>query len=249
MQTWADEKPFQWIGSGRLPLGHPYQESRGNTVANLLPQTFEAYVKILHRIDARYDWLDNPLSPEEIRILQLPSCSRLEEFVVSIRDQRSTRVRWREICKLLDLPFSAGIVDDWFRQRLELGCWPRYFYGPPDCCALESEELSELIQIISTHSEPESCFIRLPEIPYIATDKPLLYQESLEDLTNSLAEGTPPEYWWPISQAWCVCSDYDLPFTVVGGDRRLIDQIASNPLLEAVIVTPSTRIDYKSPIV
>ena len=247
MLACANENPFKWIEYGRLPLRHPYQESQGNTVANLLPQTFEAYVKILHRIDVRYDWLDNSLSPKEMQILGMHSCRQLEEFAKSIRDKSSTRVRWREICALLDLPFSAGITDDWFRERVESGCWPRYFYGPPDCCGLESEELSELIQTISIQSEPESCFVRLPQTPYIGTDKRLLYQGRFNDLIG-LAEETPPEYWWPTSEDWCVCSDYDLPFTVVGGKHRFIDQIVSNPLLESVPVAPSTRIDYKSPI-
>jgi hypothetical protein len=248
IQTCSNEAFFQWLKSSRLPLEHPYQESRGNTVANLLPQAFEAYAKILHRIDVRYDWLDNPLSREEMQILAMPHCRQLEDFAISVRDRPSTRVRWREICSLLNLPFSAGIVDDWFRLRLEAGCWPRYFYGPPDSCALQSDELIELIQTISAQNQPETCFFRLPEIPHVGTDKPLLYQGNLEDLPNLWLEQTPAEYWWPMSQDWCACSDYDLPFTVIGGKRLLIDRILSNPLLESVMVTSSTRIDYKSPI-
>jgi uncharacterized protein YceK len=247
IQACTEKLPFDWIESDRLPLEDPYQPWRGNTVANLLPQTFEAYVKVLHRINPRFDWLDNPLSPEEIRILQLPACSQLEEFVIGIRDRKAACVRWREICQLLDLPFSEGIVDEWLRQRLEPECWPRYFYGPPDCCAIEREELIDLIRIISLQHETEDCFFRLPEVPYIGTDKPLLYQANLKDLPDLLEE-TPPEYWWPSDQEWCVCSDYDLPFTIVAGGREMIDQIITSQLLETVLVTPSTRIDYKSPI-
>jgi hypothetical protein len=83
-------------------------------------------------------------------------------------------------------------------------------------------------------------------MPYIGTDKPLLFSGELKDLPDFSA-ATPPEYWWPQSQRWCVCSDYDLPFTIIGGSHGLIDQIGSNALLETVMVTPSTRIDYKSP--
>jgi hypothetical protein len=53
MKTCRDATPFEWIEIGRLPLRSPYQESYGNTIANLLPHSFEAYVKILHRIDGR----------------------------------------------------------------------------------------------------------------------------------------------------------------------------------------------------
>jgi hypothetical protein len=68
MQPCPDETAFQWIASGCVPLLGIEDEEvvwQGNTVANLLPQTFDAYAKILHRIDARYDWIDNPLSQGE----------------------------------------------------------------------------------------------------------------------------------------------------------------------------------------
>ena len=250
MQPCFDETAFQWIEEGRLPVRGPADERvwAGNTVANLLPQTFEAYTKILHRIDARHEWIDNPLSREEVHVLGLPSCSQVEAFVLRARSiGRSTRVRWKDVCALLELPFSAGITDDWFRERMASGCWPRYFSGPSDSCFLDAEEIAELVRLVS-NNDVGAHFARLPFVPLIGTDTALLYRGELADVPRLNIDDSPPEYWWPESKNWCVCSDYDLPFTVVGGPKNLIDRVLSSDLLEAVAVTPNTRIDYKSPI-
>jgi hypothetical protein len=86
---------------------------------------------------------------------------------------------------------------------------------------------------------------------YIGTNKPLLYLGPLEQLQRFLKETDrqfTPEYWWPEDRSWCVCSDYDLPFTIVGGSNQLIDSILTNPDLESIRVTPDTRVDYRAPI-
>ena len=57
-----------------------------------------------------------------------------------------------------------------------------------------------------------------------------------------------PEYWWPPNRAWCVCSDYDLMFTVVGGSRHLISALLKSDVLECLEVTPQTRIDSLAPM-
>lgn len=41
-----------------------------------------------------------------------------------------------------------------------------------------------------------------------------------DEVRTFLTEGKyrfTPEYWWPTDCSWCLCSDYDLMFTVVGG--------------------------------
>jgi hypothetical protein len=85
-------------------------------------------------------------------------------------------------------------------------------------------------------------------MPFIGTDQPLLYIGELLDVPDLLVNDSPPEYWWPESRSWCVCSDYDLSFTIVGGPQNFIDQILASNVLEAVTVSHHTRIDYKTPI-
>ena len=56
------------------------------------------------------------------------------------------------------------------------------------------------------------------------------------------------EYWWPSDQSWCVCSDYDLPFTIIGGRPNLVSALLQDKVLECIQVTPQTRIDVFAPM-
>jgi hypothetical protein len=95
------------------------------------------------------------------------------------------------------------------------------------------------------------CFLRFAEMPFITTGKPLLFHGVLHELGAFLKEKAyqiTPEYWWPPNNDWCVCSDYDLKFTVVGGSRELIANLLKNDVLECLEVQSHTRIDYLAPM-
>jgi hypothetical protein len=50
-----------------------------------------------------------------------------------------------------------------------------------------------------------------------------------------------PNIWWPDDRAWCVASEIDLPYTYVGGEQGLIEEILTHPALEAL----PARLDHK----
>ena len=52
-----------------------------------------------------------------------------------------------------------------------------------------------------------------------------------------------PTYWWPESRAWCICTDWDLTSTLVGGPHELVELLASDSDLECIIVKPTMRVD------
>lgn len=253
MNVCEDQLAFEWIRDGRLPLdpqGASNPAWAGNTVRHLMPDIFESYVKILHRLEANYENIDNPLSPQELSILQIPKCTKLRSFVERAKARPgNSRVRWKEVAEVLDVPFAAGISDEWFRKHLESGCWPRFMFGP-DQGFLEKEDHIELARIISEKEIPQICFFRLPEIPFVANDLPLLYEGRVDEADDIPVESgwKAPEYWWPINRQWCVCSDYDLSFTIVGGPRDLISRILDSATLEAIEVSSETRIDYLAPM-
>ncbi len=251
--TFPQDSVFEWIRSGRDKpdaIGRASQAWRGNFVSLLIPNRFEAYAKILHRIDARYEDPTSPLSPSEIAILKVPPCTRLREFVEHTRENsQGSRIRWARIAQILDVPIKPEICHEWFRTKLEPGCWPRFLWGPADG-TLASEEITELVSILMPLTDnDQECFFRFPEIPFVLTDKPLLFQGRLSELATSLEPYRFTfEYWWPPDCQWCVCSDYDLMFTLVGGSKDLISRLLASEVLETLEVTPQTRIDSFAPI-
>jgi hypothetical protein len=253
MNVCEDKSAFEWIENGRLPMVPSNSndfEWKGNIVQNCLPDQFEAYAKILHRIEANYRHIDNPLSPEEIAILQITACTLLRSFVELSRTPDTTvRLRWKNVAKFLNVPYSPEINDEWFRKRLEPGCWPRFIKGPDDGFIGDSEYM-ELVSLLSDGGNSNRCYFRLPEIAFIATDHPLLYEGPIEEITNVPGEPTwsTPEYCWPSSYEWCVCSDWDLTFTLVGGARKTIDRILQSSILEAIEVRPEHRVDIFAPM-
>jgi hypothetical protein len=253
MRSCSDQAAFEWIRSGREQLlASDNPNWKGNFVSHLLPKSFEAYAKLLHSIEANYENIDNPLSESEIAILKVRPCKKLRLFVESLREERrGPRVRWRTLAQLFGVPFEPEICHEWFRASMEEpGCWPRFLFGP-DEGNLDAEELSEMISVLRAFADSQDCFFRFAEIPFIATDKPILFRGVLDQLGTLLTDGKyqfTPEYWWPVDRGWCLCTDYDLTFSVVGGSRELVSALLRNATLEALEVTPKTRIDSYAPI-
>lgn len=228
VKTFPQDSVFGWIRNGRdkpNAIGRASPGWRGNLVSLLIPDTFEAYAKILHRIDARYEDPTSPLSESEIAILKIPPCKRLRGLVEQTRENsEGSRIRWARIAEILEVPIKPEICVQWFITK-EPGCWSRFLWGPADGT------------------------LRFSEIPFIGTDKPLLFQGSLSELAAFLEPYRFTfEYWWPSDRRWCVCTDYDLMFTLVGGSKHLISRLLASGVLETLEVTPQTRIDSGAPI-
>lgn len=246
MQVQNDESAFDWIRLGRDETLSRDPGWAGNFVSHLIPPVFEAYAKVFHRIDAYYENVDNPLTASEIAILKIPPCEELKSLVEGRRAKaQGSRIRWKEVAELLGVPFAPEINHEWYRKRLAEGCWPRFLRGPDDGL-LEPEECTELVSVQRPFTGSGECFFRFAEMPFIGTDKPLLFYGALDQLGEFIKSGAyqfSPEYWWPRSRNWCVCSDYDLTFTVVGGSRKLISALLTNDVLECLEAMPQTRVD------
>ena len=251
MQAQHDESAFDWIRLGRNEKVSKDVGWAGNFVSHLIPPVFEAYAKVFHHIDAYYENIDKPLTPIEIDILKIPPCEQLKSLVEGRRAKgQGSRIRWREVAEVLGVPFAPEISQEWYRERLAEGCWPRFFCGP-DEGLLGAEECTELVSVLQPFADSSGCFFRFAEMPFIGTDKPLLFHGALDQLGEFIKSGAyqfSPEYWWPPSRNWCVCSDYDLMFTVVGGPRKLISALLTSNVLECLAVKPQTRVDSFAPI-
>src|SRR5205085_8766664 len=146
MRAISDNSEFTWIEESRSkPIGR-YDDPNwpGNPVSLVIPPLFHRYIKVLHRLEARYENIGNPLSPEELRILQIPECGELRALVERYRNLKPPRILWRTVADYLGVAYAPAISDDWFRAVIDPGCWPRYVYGPPDCCGLDPEDYAEI---------------------------------------------------------------------------------------------------------
>ncbi len=253
MEVCRDESVFDWIAKGREPFvvrktDEPWPGCR---VRNLIPDVFESYAKILHRIEAKYAYVDNPLSPEEELIMQIPQNSPLRTLILERRESAEAgyaRLRWRKLAEALGVPFAAGITWNWFRALERDLDWPRYLFGPGEGY-LEDEEYKELAWLLE-EGLSSHCYYRSADIPYIATDQRLLFRGSAQEVCTIPVQQSwnAPEYWWSSELEWCVCSDYDLNFTIVAGPHSLIAGVLASTILEAIEVPPDLRLDDFTPV-
>jgi hypothetical protein len=250
MKIEHDEIAFAWIRDVRRELKSRTPEWTGHFVSQLIPPVFESYSKILHRIDARYEQIDRPLTPTENAILRIPSCEPLKSFVENRRtDAPKCRIKWRELAELLNVPFTSEICHEWYRLKMDdAWCWPRLLSGPADG-ALSEEECAELSSTLTQFTNKEECFFRFSDIPFYASAGPQLFKGALSEVCGfPKGKAFAFEYWWPPDHNWCVCSDYDLAFTVVGGCQRLTSALLASNVLECVEVGQQTRIDSLVPM-
>ena len=251
MQPLHDETVFDWIQSRRdeLPVPGP-----GVLVTHRMPPVFAAYARILHRMDAQYEEVDQPLSSREKDILRIPSCEPLRSFVEQRKAKgQDSKIRWRELAELLNVPYVPEISHAWFLKKLEdPWCMSRFLSGATD--SDRKEERRTLISHLSSYTAAEECFFRFSDTPFYASpnaDMPRLFKGTLNDF-NALPDMGPyrggPEYSWLSDKKWCVCSDYDLQATIVGGPKPLISSLLTSDVLECLEASPQSRIDPFAPM-
>jgi hypothetical protein len=229
----------------------PFDPNEGVPLSCVLPTVFPKYVKILHRLDVRYDHIDRPLSAEESEILKIPDCLVVRNLVER-HSRSSSRIYWRDAAKALSIPYAPELTHSWFSTTLRPNpdCWPRFIYGPADGC-LDIRECCELVSLLAAVANTQECYFRLPEIPFVGTDQNLLFRGPLNEVEPFFASGRfqfTPEYWWPPDHQWCVCSEYDLTFTVVAGPASLIDALLNSQVLECIEASANIRVDDMAPI-
>jgi hypothetical protein len=243
----AEWSSFEWIRTGRQALSPAYSPD-GVPLACVIPLIFERYAKVLHRFSVSEDKVDPSLTREERLILQIPDCRSIKQLVAS--RPKGARIFWKEAAQALGLPYSEEITHGWFSRSLapDPQCWPRFIDGPADG-ALDAGECGELASILWKNTSEDVCHFRLPEMAFVGTDQPLLFEGILEEAPRFFANYQfGPEYWWPKDHQWCVCSEYDLTFTIVGGSSQLITALLGSEVLECIEVTPTIRVDDSAPL-
>jgi hypothetical protein len=249
MQALGDQNAFEWIRGARARLDLPNRPP-GILVSDLMPPEFEAFARVLHRFDASYKEIDHPLSPSEKALLKIPDCEPLSSFVRSRRNTSpTTRIRWKELAALLNVPYAPEINYNWFRVKIDGWCLSQLLDSPGAWPI--GDECKEMCSALKNFSGTEECFFRISDhMMYSFPDNPQLFTGSLEDVIPFLKTQPNPwfEYWWPADHQWCLCYDDDIGATIVGGSRKLISSLASGSVLECIEVKATTRVDNRVPM-
>lgn len=264
MKQLTSFEEFRWIEEGILelmPSGNP--DWNGNFVAHCLPSAFSSYAKILHPMYEDLELIGTTTSwdQEDKLLRQLkepaedPTLRRIDELISSATLMMKTgtcpesgrRIRWKELADRLGLRFHSEINASSFSQVFPNGSWPRHLIGPAEG-DLAIEHCAHLINMLTTFTQPQPCYFKY--IDY-ATHKcePLIFRGQLDDIYSILKHErvrTSPTWWWPSDRSWCVNTDWDLTFSLVGGPEHLIAKLLIHPELECIRVTSQTRIDWKS---
>jgi hypothetical protein len=260
----AETTAFDWIVEGRDVPSAQGAESpgwTGNVVAQCIPRVFPAYCKLFHPIHEDASIRSHDLTwDEEKRANPAPvetepgrkalagilSNSLLVGRRSGVEETPDTRILWRPLAEQYGLVFHPELNHESFRRAFATGSWPRYLLGPAEG-TLDRKTCEALISVLAPFSQTLAIYFRFSD--YLMNDLPHLYSGDLNEATVFLKKphfGGTPEYWWPESKSWCVCTDWDLPFTLIGGSRSLVDACTAHPVLECIQVTPETRIDYQA---
>ena len=243
----SDLAPSAWIEAGKLPAPGPGAPC---LVGNCIPSGFEAYVKLLHPIYVDPTIKDHATSwhSAEQRDTGAPGILSTGTLVreSSYGRAKGERLRWEDLANRYGLTFHADVNDGSFTRYFSDRSWPRYLLGP-DEGTLDPETCRELAAVLAPATLSQSVFFYYAGLS-VQGYEPRMYLGKLRDVMEFFEMNedllATPEYWWPESREWCVCTDWDLSFTLIGGSEETIRTISRSPILETLTVTPNSRVDW-----
>ncbi len=206
--------PFDWI---------LMETNYSGFISSIMPKRFNYSCKILHPI-----YRDNNIKNEGLLWSQ---CNPDEEVQLSVGE----RLWYRDLAKKYNIAYTKDITSrNIFRS---LGGYPRYMLLAEEG-SMESDELEKIISVLQPFSEGEQCYFYYDGLKTVNVDPDTdgyLYAGDLENLIelSQKAHGS-PTYWWNQSKTWCLYTDFDLDFSIVGGTKEVIDSLLSADSLECI---------------
>ena len=156
-------------------------------------------------------------------------------------------VSWKEIAERYGAAYNGNINADALTAVMG-GAWPRYLLAGEEG-ELEPSQLLALRDTLSAQTDSSTWYFQyhICATPEITSEA--LYAGDATDLLTANQQSrcsAGPQYWWPEDRAWCVCTDYDLSFTVVGSNAAAASKLLANPALEALEIGLANRIDHEA---
>jgi len=191
------------------------------------PLIFERYAIVLHPF-----WINRNLkkSPN----LEHPKNAHNKSF---------ERISWPDFFTMYSYPFdlqSANRNMELIRKRIIKTGWPEDIRYPNEgnCESCELEYILEHIKDIYGDIFINLYYCQLKTQNW---EKEIIYQGHLTEFNLLPSEKEVldnPTAIYPDNKSWCIVSDYDLPFTYIGGSKMLIDRITQNSPFDIYPIEP-----------
>lgn len=179
-----------------------------------IPNNFDSYAVALHSF-----WINNKIPIEEIRELnnddeELPE----EDFV---------KIKWNDFFskkgKIFEFEKANNLTLNFYKQFNQMN--NELFPGEG---VMDKEHLNSLIDIVNSVYGNQEIEVYYNLLSTKDWDKDRIYNGRISDL-HQLFDNKEliltPNLIYPKDKNWVVNTDYDLPFSYIGGERKLIDEL------------------------
>jgi hypothetical protein len=199
------------------------------------PLIFESYAIVLHPY-----WIN-----WKVKDLISSGLTIKENQVENIHFER---VNWTEFFKFYGYDFNvstANQTQEKISQKLLSGKtkqtnWPVYiwFPGEGNC---ETKELKFIFsRLTDVYGDTESnfyyCLLKTEKLDEEKVFKGKLSE--FDELSKNKDLRDNPTAIFPDNKTWCIISDYDLPFTYIGGTKEFIDSLIENKEFDIYEIKP-----------
>ncbi|MDX3534595.1 hypothetical protein PV721_09470 [Streptomyces sp. MB09-01] len=196
-------------------LGRPVT-GPGHVVSELVPSGFEAYLRVFHRFEAT--------------------------------DGSGRTRKWRTWAEAAGIDFHPELSHLSLPDRHGAGGEPVWTTEAGDLDGRSRGALARCLADVT--GDQDVCFAYDLAALCWGEAEPLVRRASMAGLEAVREEAADrvgsagPEFWWPRDRSWVVTTDYDLLSTYVGCSQETAERILGEDELEALPVTPQTRVDW-----
>ncbi|WP_079480285.1 hypothetical protein [Halobacillus salinus] len=216
---------FYWLHK------HLRTESDIPAVQKVMPVIYERYCKVMNPA-----YLDQE-APEGYRFWSDHSVEDDPSFVLG------EELTFQEIAKRYDIPYTNEISTAAIARYL--GGIPRELVTPEEG-NIDEKVLPKVVELVRSFTNGPLFFHYdlLSLKGDFMKDYGRYFKGELDDVYKFTEDDRvlgSPTYWWPEDRSWCIYTDEDLCYTIIGGSNSLVDSLLASDL-EVIEVNPQTSL-------